>query len=59
MDTVSAVYTKATEATAERGDEYWKAGRDPATVYYYSEEEPTVEGNYWHYDENGNPAIWE
>ncbi|MCH5163555.1 MAG: leucine-rich repeat protein [Clostridiales bacterium] len=34
------------------------------TIYYYSEIEPSVgkkgkyDGNYWHYDENGEPAIW-
>lgn len=28
-------------------------------VYYYSETAPTdTEYNYWHYDENGFPAIW-
>lgn len=25
-----------------------------STIYYYSELEPTSEGYYWHYDENGN-----
>jgi hypothetical protein len=30
-----------------------------ATRYYYSEEEPTEEGNWWHYDEDGvTPVIW-
>ncbi len=30
-----------------------------ATRYYYSEEEPTGEGNYWHYDTDGvTPVIW-
>ena len=28
-------------------------------VYYYSETEPTTEGNYWYYDENGVPKVWE
>lgn len=28
-----------------------------ATVYYYSESE-IYDGNYWHYDEYGIPAIW-
>ena len=28
-----------------------------ATVYYYSETDP-VEGNYWHYDEDGKVAAW-
>ena len=29
-----------------------------ATRYYYSESEPTEEGNFWHYDENGEVAVW-
>ena len=29
-----------------------------ATVYFYSEEEPTEEGNYWHYVD-GVPTPWE
>ena len=29
-----------------------------ATRYYYSEDVPTTSGNFWHYDENGNPVIW-
>ena len=29
-----------------------------ATRYYYSEEEPTAEGNFWHYDEDGNIVVW-
>lgn len=30
-----------------------------ATRYYYTETEPTEEGNFWHYDENGEIEIWE
>ena len=26
--------------------------------YYYSENEPATYGHYWHYDENGNIAVW-
>ena len=29
-----------------------------ATRYYYSETEPTEEGNYWHYDKEGNVEVW-
>ena len=29
-----------------------------ATRYYYSESQPTEEGNFWHYDENGNLIKW-
>ena len=27
-------------------------------VYWYSETEPTVEGDYWHYDSDGNVSEW-
>ncbi len=30
-----------------------------ATRYYYTETEPTESGNYWHYDADGNVAVWE
>ncbi len=46
----------------------WIAGEDHhsldnrclfmATWYYYSETQPTDEGNYWYYDENGVPTKW-
>ena len=29
-----------------------------ATKYSYSESQPTEEGNYWYYDENGEVAVW-
>lgn len=29
-----------------------------ATKYYYSEVKPTEEGNYWHYDGDGNVVEW-
>jgi hypothetical protein len=30
-----------------------------ATKYYYSETEPTANGNYWHYATDGiTPVIW-
>ncbi|MBQ8546610.1 MAG: leucine-rich repeat protein [Clostridia bacterium] len=28
-------------------------------VYWYSENEPTTEGKYWHYGENGEIVVWE
>ena len=28
-----------------------------ATIYYYSESEPTTDGNYWHYVD-GVPTAW-
>ena len=30
-----------------------------ATRYYYSEEAPTGEGNFWHWGENGEIVVWE
>ena len=30
-----------------------------ATRYYYSESAPTEAGNYWHFDKNGMPAVWD
>lgn len=30
-----------------------------ADKYLYKQEQPTTSGNYWHYDNNGNPVIWE
>jgi hypothetical protein len=29
-----------------------------ATRYYYSEEAPTTEGNFWHYDNDGKVVVW-
>ena len=29
-----------------------------ATVYFYSEAEPTEEGSYWHYGEDGEVVAW-
>jgi hypothetical protein len=31
---------------------------DEADLYLYSEEQPTEEGKFWHYDKNGLPEIW-
>ena len=29
-----------------------------ATIYYYSKTQPSGDGKYWHYDEDGNPVVW-
>ena len=29
-----------------------------ATRYYYSKSEPTIEGSFWHYGENGEILVW-
>ena len=31
---------------------------EEATFYIYSENSPASEGNYWHYDDAGNPVKW-
>ena len=31
---------------------------EEATLYIYSENEPTEDGYFWHYDEAGNPIEW-
>ena len=31
----------------------------PTKTYFYSENQPTAEGNYWHYDTDGTtPIAW-
>ena len=29
-----------------------------STIYYYSETQPTDDGNYWYYDGDSNVAVW-
>ena len=36
---------------------HWNYANCP--VYWYSETEPTTEGNYWHYGTNGEIVVWE
>ena len=31
---------------------------EKVNVYFYSETKPTLEGNYWHYDNEGNVTVW-
>ncbi|MBR2030425.1 MAG: leucine-rich repeat protein, partial [Clostridia bacterium] len=38
-------------------NEYWMGWSDTATVYWYSANEPTTPGKYWHYV-NGVPTKW-
>ena len=56
---LTEVYYKGTESewSGISIDSYNSELTD-ATRYYYSETEPTEEGNYWHYDENGEVAVW-
>ena len=53
---VGAYYLAGTEADAE-GVSYPSAVAN--ALYYYSEKDPISDGNYWHYDESGNIAVWE
>ena len=46
--------TDWSELTIKSANDYLTS----ATRYYYSETEPTEEGNFWHYDENGDVAVW-
>ena len=46
------------EEWAKISMEYGNNKLTEATRYYYSEEKPTMDGNYWHYDENGNVVEW-
>lgn len=40
-------------------NEYGNDNLTSATIYYYSETEPTEEGNCWHYDTDGlTPIVW-
>ena len=46
------------------GDNTWytttwgQASAIGLTVYFYSATEPTADGNYWHYDNNGKIIVW-
>jgi len=49
------IYCEATEKPSD-WDYYWNSSNRP--VYWYSENEPTGTGNYWHYVD-GVVTIWE
>ena len=55
----TAVYYNGTEAQWNQIDidEEGNTALLEATVYFYSETEPTTEGNYWHYV-GGVPTVW-
>ena len=59
-DNIDEVYYKGTAEDWDKID--IKSNNDPledATRYYYSETEPTEEGNFWHWGENGEVVVWE
>ena len=56
---LTSVYYKGTESDwAEILIGSWNGKLTNATRYYYSEEEPTEEGNWWHYNENDEIVVW-
>ncbi len=61
-DSLTSVYYKGTSSEwSSISIESFNEDLTNATRYYYVENEadvPTDGGNYWHYDENGNVAIW-
>ncbi|MBQ8291338.1 MAG: leucine-rich repeat protein [Clostridia bacterium] len=42
----------------EKVDAWFKEFEEKLHVYFYSEEEPSEKGNYWHYDTDGTPVLW-
>ena len=53
------VYCYGTQSDWENIEiDYGNTTLTNATIYYYSETEPSETGNYWYYDENGNIVIW-
>ena len=57
-DLTSVYYTGTAEEWAEISIDYSNTALTDATIYYYSETESTEEGNYWHYDKNGEIVVW-
>ena len=44
----------------EYDDDDYFGGYEYGTLYFYSETEPTKDGNYWHYDTDGKtPIVWD
>ena len=58
MHIISVYYEGTAEEWAEISIASENYNLTNATRYYYSESQPTEEGNYWHYDENGKPVAW-
>ena len=51
-------YSGTAEAWAKISINSYDENLTNATIYYYSETQPTTTGNYWYYDENGVPTVW-
>ena len=69
IDTVNTIifsYCPKLEIVYYRGTSNWDSENDiikerlaEATIYYYSETQPSTTGNYWHYDSTTNePVVW-
>ncbi len=56
---VTVYYGGAASDWGEISIEYSNGSLINASRYYYSQSKPTEAGNYWYYDENGIPTIWE
>ena len=56
-----SIYYKGTASDwAEISFGYLSSNLTNATRYYYSENQPTdTTYNWWHYDQDGNIAVWE
>ena len=58
-DSVVRVLELYYKGTAEDWERIEKISEFKGTVYFYSEDEPTEEGNFWHYDNDGNAVAWQ
>lgn len=58
-DSLTTVYyTGTAEEWAEIEIDSYNENLTSATRYYYSETEPTTEGNFWYYNDKGEIVIW-
>ncbi len=58
-DELTSVYYKGTEEKwNEINIDDANDALENAMRYYYSETEPTTDGNYWYYDNDGNIVVW-
>ncbi len=58
---LNTVYFEGTETelNAAMGRMYGNTYFESATKYFYSEDRPQTEGNFWHYDTDGvTPVVW-
>lgn len=59
-DSLTGVYYKGTASDwAEISIDNYNSYLTNETRYYYSENDPTTTGNYWHYNEQGEMVVWE